>query len=159
MSNNDLQLSKLDNFLKNEKVDYSIYKDNLNLESAQKGAEHYGISLSETTPTIILKSKNKYYAAIICGDTRISFKKLKQALGVKDISMADPETVLNMTGARVGEVSLINNGMDTLIDSNVVKNKACYGGSGMHKTTLRINTNDLIRITNAKLIDFTEPRS
>lgn len=159
MNNNEAKLSKLDNLLKNKNADYTIYKDSFNLESANEGAKHYGISLNETTPTIILKTKDKYFAAIICGNTRISFKKLKQALNVKDISMANPETVLNITGSNVGEVSLINVGMETLIDNNVTKNKNCYGGSGIPTTTLKINTIDLIRITNAKLIDFTEPRS
>lgn len=86
---NDIRIFELENRLKNESADYSIYKDNLNLESAAEGAKHYGISLSETTPTIILKTKDKYLAAIICGNTPISFKKLKQALNIKDISMAE----------------------------------------------------------------------
>jgi prolyl-tRNA editing enzyme YbaK/EbsC (Cys-tRNA(Pro) deacylase) len=159
MNNNDVRLSKLDHFLKNENADYLIYKDNFSFESAKEGADHYGISLNEATPTIILKTRDKYFAAIICGNTRISFKKLKQALNIKDISMADPETVLNITGSKVGEVGLINDGIDTLIDHNILKNKNCYGGSGVSKITLRIDTNDLIRITKAKIIDFTDLRS
>jgi prolyl-tRNA editing enzyme YbaK/EbsC (Cys-tRNA(Pro) deacylase) len=154
---NNAQLSHLDNFLKNEKVDYSIYQDSFTLESAEDGAKQYALSLNETTPTFILKAKDNYFAAIICGNTRISFKKLKKALKSKDIRMADPETVFNMTGSKIGEVSLINPGMDTLIDTNVIKNKNCYGGTGVSQTTLKINTMELMRITNAKLMDFTEP--
>jgi prolyl-tRNA editing enzyme YbaK/EbsC (Cys-tRNA(Pro) deacylase) len=155
---NDAPLSHLDHFLKNEKVDYSIYQDSFTLESAKEGAKQYGLSLDETTPTIILKSKDHYFAAIICGNTRISFKKLKQALNSKDIRIADPERVFTATGSKVGEVSLINPGMATFIDQHVIKNKNCYGGSGISKTTLRINTMDLIRITQATVIDFTEPK-
>jgi prolyl-tRNA editing enzyme YbaK/EbsC (Cys-tRNA(Pro) deacylase) len=153
------QLNKLDSLLKSNNAKYSILINNFSIETAIHGAEHYGISLSETTPALILKTKEKYYAAIICGNTRISFKKLKQALDIKDISMADPETVLNLTGAKIGEVSLINDGLVTLIDSNVLKNENCYGGCGVPKATLRINTSDLIRITNAQIFDFTEVRS
>jgi hypothetical protein len=40
-----------------------------------------------------------------------------------------------------------------------MKNKNCYGGSGISKTTLRINTRDLIRITHARVMDFTEPKN
>jgi prolyl-tRNA editing enzyme YbaK/EbsC (Cys-tRNA(Pro) deacylase) len=156
---NEAHLVHLNHFLKNEKVDYSIYQDSFNLESAKEGAKQYGLSLDETTPTIILKSKDHYFAAIICGNTRISFKKLKEALKSKDIRMADPERVFNLTGAQVGEVSLINEGIDTLIDHRVIKNKNCYGGSGVSKTTLRINTRDLIRITHARVMDFTEPKN
>lgn len=157
MNNND-QLEKINHLLKNEKADYSILVDDSTVETASDGAKRYGISLSETTPTLILKSKDKYYAAIICGNTRISFKKLKQALAVKDISMADPQAILDLTGSKIGEVSLINPGIATLIDNNVLKIKNCYGGIGVPKTTLRIDSHDLIRITNARVLDFTEPR-
>src|SRR4051812_31635504 len=112
---NPTLLSHLVHFLKNEKVDYSLYEEQINLDSATEGAKQHGIALSETTPTLILKAKDRYFAAIICGNTRISFKKLKQALNKKDIRLADPETVSHMTGSKVGEVSLINSGLATLI--------------------------------------------
>jgi prolyl-tRNA editing enzyme YbaK/EbsC (Cys-tRNA(Pro) deacylase) len=157
--NNATNLEKLDNVLKNENADYSIFNDNFSIETASSGAEHYGISLSETTPTLILKTNDQYIAVIICGNTRISFKKLKQILNTKDVNMADPQTILNLTGAKIGEVSLINPGLTTFIDAHVLQNKDCYGGCGVPKTTLRINTQDLIRITNAQVLDFAELRS
>lgn len=158
MSEN-IQLNRLDGFLKSKNADYTIFRDDFSLENAVDGAKHYGISLNETTPTFILKAKDKYYAAIISGNTRISFKKLKQVLGVKDISMANPETVLNLTGAKVGEVCLINCELTTLIDQCVLNNINCYGGCGAPKSTLKINTHDLVRITNAQILDFTDPRN
>ncbi len=145
--------------MKSENADYSILTHDSTFAIAAAGAAHYGISLQETTPTLILKTKENYIAAIISGNTRISFKKLKQALGVKDISLADPKTVLEITGTQIGEISLINPGMKTIIDSAVLKNDYCYGGAGISKTTLRIKTDDLIKITNAEIADFTELRS
>ena len=58
MDNDEIKLANLNNFLKGENADYSIYEDRLNLASATEGAKHYGISLNETTPTFILKSKD-----------------------------------------------------------------------------------------------------
>lgn len=157
--NNTTKLESLVKLLQRENADYEIFSDDFTVATASSGAEHYGISLGETTPTLILKTKDGYFAAIICGNMRISFKKLKQALNLKDISMADPETILNLTGAKIGEVSLINPELTTIIDTNVLQNKNCYGGSGSPKTTLRINTQDLIKITNAQIFDFAELRS
>ena len=159
MINEHANLEKLNALLKNNSADYTILQDDLTLGTASVGAKHYGISLQETTPTLILKTKEGYVAAIICGDTRISFKKLKQALNVKDISMADAQTIFTITGSQIGEVSLINPGLVTIIDSAVLRNKNCYGGYGLPKMTLRINTADLIRITQAKVLDFAEIRS
>ena len=159
MNDTTIKLENLNTLLKDGNADYSILTDEFSLESASSGAEHYGISLSETTPTLILKTKDGYIAAIICGNTRISFKKLKQILNLKDLSMADAQTIFDITGAKIGEVSLINPGLPTLIDANVLQNKNCYGGCGIPKTTLRINTQDLIKITNAQILDFAEVRT
>jgi len=156
--NDNPKLEKLNSLLKSERADYSIFTHEVTFKSAAEGAKHFGISLGQTTPTLILKSKDRCFAAIICGDTRISFKKLKEALNLQDISMADPQTVLHMTGANVGEISLINTGMTTLIDQSVLKNTDCYGGCGVPRATLRINTHDLVRITKAQILDFTESR-
>lgn len=152
-------LEKLNNLLQAEKANYTLYTHDTTFETAASGAQHFDISLGETTPTLILKTPNGYLAAIICGNARISFKKLKQALQVKDVSFADPETVFAITGAKIGEVSLINTGLPTIIDELVLQNKDCYGGCGVPKTTLRINTQDLLRITNAQIVDFTDVRS
>lgn len=81
---------------------------------------------------------------------------LKNELGIKNISMASPEKVLRLTDAKVGEVCLINPGMKTLIDKNVLENKNCFGGCGTPNTTLRISTLDFVRITDASIFDFIE---
>lgn len=147
-------LDALENFLNEQKVDYSIYTDSRPIRSAQEGADLYNIPLSEATPTLILKANSKYYAAIICGNQRISFEKLKQTLALDSISLADPQTVLSLTGAKIGAVGLINEGISTLIDVHVLKNKSCYGGSGVPGKTLRISPKDLARVTQAKVLDF-----
>ncbi len=159
MSCENIILEKLNILLKDNNADYDIFTDEFSFKTAQDGAKHYGISLSETTPTLIIKTKDKYFSTIISGSSKISFNKLKIALGIKDINMANPQAVLSLTGAKIGEVSLINRDLITLIDKQVLKNTHCYGGCGIAKKTLKINTLDLIRITNAQILDFTEPRS
>src|SRR3990167_3386770 len=120
---NTIKLEKLNSLLKSKNTDYSILTDDFSIKTASSGAEHYGISLNETTPTLILKIKDGYIAAIICGNTCISFKKLKQVLNLKDIRMADPQAIFDITGAKIGEVSLINPGLTTVIDTKVLQNK------------------------------------
>jgi prolyl-tRNA editing enzyme YbaK/EbsC (Cys-tRNA(Pro) deacylase) len=157
--NHDTKLEELETLLKAAQADYSVLKTDITVKSAAEGAAALGISLGETTPTLIIKINSDHIAAIICGDTRLSFKKLKQSLGIKDATLANPETVLKITGAQIGDVCLINPGLKTIIDSNVSKNKYCYGGCGIPKATLRIDTHDLIRITNAQILDVAEARS
>jgi prolyl-tRNA editing enzyme YbaK/EbsC (Cys-tRNA(Pro) deacylase) len=147
-------IEQLDSFLKEQQADYSILTDSHPIRSAREGADLYGILLNEATPTLIVKIKDQYYAGIICGDKRISFEKLKQIFQTEDVSLANPQTVFTLTGAKIGSVGLINKEMVTLIDTQVLGNKHCYGGCGVPGKTLRIYTEDLIRVTQAKVLDF-----
>lgn len=156
--NNTLKLEQLRNILDVAHADYTIFNHEVTFTTAESGAQYFGITAAETTPTIILKSGDNYFAAIISGNTRISFKKLKEALNLKDITMADPQTVFHITGARIGEVSLINSELPTLVDGNVLKNNYCYGGCGVAKSTLKISSADLVKVTNASIVDFADIR-
>jgi len=44
-------------------------------------------------PTFILRSEAGYLAAIIRGDTRLSYKKIKQKLKLKNLCLATPEQI------------------------------------------------------------------
>jgi len=154
----NVKLQQLGEFLQSQHADYDILIDESNLAQASTGAARYGISLSQAAPTLILKLRDQYIAAIIRGDTRISFKKLKQVLQTKEASMADPQTVAQITGSQIGHVSLVNFGLMTIIDIHLLENTYCYGGCGVANATLKINTHDLARITNAQVLDFAEPR-
>lgn len=153
------QLRSLENLLKKAFARYTLLQDTITITSAAQGALHYGITLNETTPTLIIKTGSGYYAAILSGNSKISFKKLKESLNVSEAMLADPATVFALTGAKIGYISLINHGIKTIIDNNVLNNKDCFGGCGVPSYTLRINTEDLIKITHAEIFDFTELKS
>lgn len=148
-------LDELHEVYSRNNIDYELYKDKFSLKTANSGVDEYGISLSEAAPTLIIKTDENLIAAIIRGDTRISFKKLKELLKIKNIRLATEVEIYNLTGAKIGEVSLINNDTKTLIDEKVLEKKYVYGGCGIEKHTLKIKVIDLIRITKATVADFT----
>lgn len=70
--------------------------------------------------------------------------------------MAPREDIFRLTGSPIGSVSLINPSLRTLIDSGVQSLKYCYGGCGLEKHTLKINAQDLVKLTHAEVGDFTK---
>lgn len=139
-------------------VPYAIHVRDLAVQSAHDGVEQGFGGLENMAPTLILRTENGYMAAIIRGDTRISYKKIKQRLQLKDISLASPEQVQQVTGSEIGSVSLINSGIVTIVDSRVAGMDMIYGGCGIPRYTLQINPQDLIALTQAQVFDFTEPK-
>jgi prolyl-tRNA editing enzyme YbaK/EbsC (Cys-tRNA(Pro) deacylase) len=139
-------------------VNYTLLAHDLTVRSAQEGAERGFGELANMAPTFILRSETGYLAAIIRGDTRLSYKKIRRALKLKDICLATPEQVRQVTGSEVGYVSLLNVGMATIIDSRLAELDTIYGGCGVPCCTLKIAPQDLIALAQAHVFDFAEPK-
>lgn len=152
------RLGRVRQILDRAGVPYRILRHEATVFSADEGVERGVGSLEEMAPTLILRSEKGLFAAVISGRTRISYKKVKRALGLKDVSLASPELVLEATGAQVGTVSLVNEGMSTIVDAQLIGMDAVYGGCGVPRHTLCIRTQDLIAATRARVFDFTQPR-
>jgi len=153
------RLASLRRFLERAGVPYRILAHETTVVSALMGVERGFGSLDEMAPTLILRSEQGLLAAIVSGRSRISYRKIKKELGLKDVSFASPESVRQATGTEVGTVSLVNEGLPTIVDSQVARVEAVYGGCGVPRHTLHIHTQDLIAVTSARVFDFTEPRN
>ena len=134
--------------------DYEIFQDEVLMANAKIGAQHYGISLDHCTPTFVLKSEIGFIALIIQGSRKIDFKKVEAVLGVKKVTMANKDEILELTGSPIGSVCLINSELRTLVDHGVQQLEYCYGGCGVEKYTLKIRAADLLELTNAEIGDF-----
>ena len=71
--------------------------------TAEEGVKRGIGDLAEMAPTLILETEKGYLAAIISGATRLSFKKIKKSLGLKNISLASPDVVLRETARRLAQ--------------------------------------------------------
>ncbi len=140
-------------------VPYRILSHNEVVSSARDGATHGFGTLEQMAPTLILRSEQGYFAAVISGATRISYKKIKKHLRLRNVSLASPSEVLEVTGAEVGAVPMINPGLRTLIDSQLSAPDEIFGGCGIPHYSLVIRANDLAAATAAEIFDFTEPRT
>ena len=76
---------------------------------------------------------------------------------MKNIRLASPEEVQQVTGSEVGYVSLINAGIITIIDSRLTEVDTIFGGCGVPRYSLKISPRDLIVLTQAHVFDFAEP--
>jgi prolyl-tRNA editing enzyme YbaK/EbsC (Cys-tRNA(Pro) deacylase) len=152
------RIERLEQLLNAARADYTIFVHDDTVRSAEQGVERGFGELCVMAPTLILNSERGYIAAVISGETRLSYKKVKKQMHLKNVSLASPETVQAITGATVGAVSLVNEGLPTIVDLRLVSAEAVYGGCGVACHTLRINVKDLIRVTGAQVFDFTMPK-
>ncbi len=152
------RLDGLQRILDEAGAEYAILVHAQAVDSAEDGlAQGFG-SLAVMAPAFLLRSERGWLVAVISGETRLAYKKLRRQLGLKDVALARPETVLQVTGAAVGTMSLVNPGLPTLVDAHLATMDTVYGGCGVPHHTLRIRVRDLIAVTQAQVFDFTVPK-
>ncbi len=139
-------------------AEYAILAHAQAIASAEDGQAHGFGSLAVMAPTFLLSTERGWLCAIISGETRLAYKKLRQQLGLKNVALAAPATVLEVTGAAVGTVSLVNPGLPAVVDAHLATMDTVYGGCGVPHHTLRIRVRDLIAVTQAQVFDFTVPK-
>lgn len=140
-------MDKLIAFLDQQGIEYEIIEHRQQINTAQEGADFFGIHIGQTAPTLILKTDNGFFALIISGDFgRVDFEPLKALLQVQQIKLAKPPEVEAVTGSKTGSVSLIQQHLPAIIDRGLYRFDYVYGGTGFPNTTLKIRPNDLEKL-------------
>ena len=111
-----------------------------------------------TVPDRIVKSllflvSGQPVLAIASGTLRVDRHPIAAQYGLsrKRVKLADPQTVLEITGYAVGAVPPFGHleQLDTLIDSRVLQMSEIYAGGGAVDTLLRISPLEIVRLTGA----------
>ena len=75
--------------------------------TANDAATALGCNVGAIVKSLLLKLGDKFCLCLVSGDKRCSLNKLKKKLSEKDVSMASPEEVKQITGYTIGGVSPI----------------------------------------------------
>jgi prolyl-tRNA editing enzyme YbaK/EbsC (Cys-tRNA(Pro) deacylase) len=150
------RLRQLRQLLDEAQAQYEIIPHSETVSSAQDGVAQGLGTLAQMAPTFLLRSDQGWISAIVSGESRLAYKKIRKQLGLKDVALAKPDVVQQVTGSPIGTVALINPGLRTIVDSRLTALESVYGGCGVPRHTLRIRVQDLIAITQAQVFDFTE---
>ncbi len=139
-------------------VAYEVLAHAATLHRAEDGAASFGVALAQMAPTLVLHTERGPLVATLSGATRLSFKKIKKALGLRNVSLAPRDEVVALTGAEPGVVALVNPGLPTLVDLRLLAQPWAYGGCGVPARTLRMRPADVVAVTGAQVLDITEDK-
>ena len=159
MTSDNEKLSTLKSLLESANVQFTILCNDANISTVKDGANLVSNDFSKLAPTFILETETGFLAAVITGDTHLSYKKIKWELNLKNVSLASPQMVKQLTGAEVGQVSLINPNLQTIVDLCLLEKTEVFGGCGVSHHTLKIKPQALVMVTYARVFDFTEKKS
>ncbi|HLG65641.1 MAG TPA: YbaK/EbsC family protein [Ktedonosporobacter sp.] len=107
--------------------------------------------------TIVFKIKHSsWILAALRGEDSVDYRKLAAAFGVKrdDIIRPSAEEIEASLGYEIGGVCPIpvQPDMEVVVDSNALKMEQVYCGSGRNDRTLEIKLQDLLRLSQARVL-------
>ena len=105
-------------------------------------AARSGLRPRQVAKSLLLDLNGKGYALlVVAGDRAADFAALRRHFGVRSVRLADPETVLAITGYRIGTVTplaLATPGLEVLIDAALVAEAEVSLGIGLPGQHVRL---------------------
>jgi|TARA_B100000073_G_C23610773_1_gene524406 Cys-tRNA(Pro) deacylase len=126
--------------------------------TALEAASSLGCEVGAIIKSLLFKAENKFILCLIAGDKKASLNKIKKNLKIKDVSMASPEEVKDITGFTIGGVSPIGhlNKIDVFIDNSLERFENLYAAAGHPNCIFKINFVDLQKITLGSISEIIE---
>tara|TARA_B100000003_G_C10766402_1_gene305173 strand:- start:172 stop:654 length:483 start_codon:yes stop_codon:yes gene_type:complete len=137
---------------------YKVIVLNSSARTAKEAAESLKTDVGSIVKSLLFRSQNNFFLCLVSGDKRCSLNKLKKIKNLKDISMANPQSVKEVTGFTIGGVSPIGHlkKIEIFIDNNLKRFEKIYAAAGHPHCVYKIDFENLIKITNGTVEDITE---
>jgi prolyl-tRNA editing enzyme YbaK/EbsC (Cys-tRNA(Pro) deacylase) len=103
---------------------------------------------------VLVGSDKKPVLAILPARSRISYRKIKTLLKVKDVRLAKPDEVLEHSGYPVGGVPPFNKINRILLDPTVQRNTRSIAGGGDPDKLVELETRDILEFLDPIIADF-----
>ena len=126
--------------------------------TAQDAATALSCNVGATVKSLLFSAGDDFVLCLISGDKRCSLNKLKKILDKKDVSMAKPKDVKEITGYTIGGVSPVGhlNKLKIYIDSSLKRFTTVFAAAGHPNCVFKINLIKLINLTSGEIKDLTE---
>lgn len=116
-----------------------------NVASAEEAAERRGIDISQLAKTLVLRvEEDRYLLVLVPGHSGMDYKKLRDHLGVRRLTMPDPDEALEATGYRRGTITPLGSGLPAILDRGLIGHAEISLGSGVDGWAIHLDPADLV---------------
>lgn len=145
-------------FIATHGIAAEIVPMNAETPTVPAAAAALGVATAQIIKSLLFLIKDQPVLVIASGDTVVDRRPLADRFGVgkKQVKLADPETVLRLTGYPAGGVPPFGHRADlpALLDRAVLAWDVVYGGGGDDRTLLRVAPGELSRATGAEWVEL-----
>jgi Cys-tRNA(Pro) deacylase len=149
---------ELEEYLKKEGVWHNFVEKPETIHTAD-AAEKAKIELKRVTKSLVMLDQDKNpVLAIIPGDDRLSFSKVKDAINAKRVRLVSFEEAEKYSGYLPGATPMVHHKikMKVILDKKLLQYDSIYGRGGKRTKLLELKTADIKRLDEAIVADITE---
>jgi Cys-tRNA(Pro) deacylase len=144
-------------YLREHGVEAELLASGVPMPTVPLAAAAIGVREDQIIKSLLFRDGNGHLVlAIASGSARIDRGLLGAATGLDRPRLADPATVLAVTGFPAGGVAPVGHAtpVRVVVDRRAAVLEVVYGGGGAEDVLLRISPRDIIRLTNAEIVDI-----
>jgi len=129
--------------------------------TVQTAADAIGAQPDQIVKSILFIVNDAPVLAVSCGLEIIDRRAIGVHLGVgrKRVKLAGAETVVELAGYPVGTMPPFGHRqpIPTLLEEKVLANEVVYAGGGAHNALVRLGSADILKHTQAEVLDLSRP--
>ncbi len=151
---------ELQSFMQAHAVPGEILLLDVPTPTVESAAQAVNARVEQIIKSILFLVDGQPVLVIACGTANIGRRPIADLFGVgkKRIKLASPEAVIEISGYEVGAMPPFGHRqrLNTLIDPRVLELSEAYAGGGSENALLRLNPQEILRVSGAKVLDLLE---
>jgi prolyl-tRNA editing enzyme YbaK/EbsC (Cys-tRNA(Pro) deacylase) len=126
--------------------------------------EHYGFPPEKTCNAIVVVAKTtpkQYFACLVTSDRKLDVNhRVAKLVSIKRLSFASSEETAELTGMRIGGVTVVGlpPGIPILIDTHVLERDYVILGGGNRSSKIRLDPHELTKLAGARVAEIAVER-
>jgi prolyl-tRNA editing enzyme YbaK/EbsC (Cys-tRNA(Pro) deacylase) len=160
MQTDRLGTPELKDFMHTHGIPAEIMHLEVPTPTVESAAQAVSARLEQIIKSILFVIDDQPVLAIACGTSSINRRAIADLfkVGRKRVKLASPEKVLEISGYEVGAMPPFGHrlALNTLIDRRVLELTEAYAGGGAENALVRLNPQEIQRVTGAKILDLLE---
>ncbi|TEB11412.1 Cys-tRNA(Pro)/Cys-tRNA(Cys) deacylase YbaK [Pelotomaculum sp. FP] len=149
-------LEKVQSYLDQYNLGLKIIELKEDTSTCELAAAALGVEVGQIAKTLVFLADGQPVLVVASGDRKINSGKLKRLLAAVKVRMADPGTVLEVTGYPVGGVCplALPESLPIFLESTMQRFGVVYAAAGTPNSALPVTMRQLEIITGGKWADL-----
>lgn len=124
--------------------------------TSEEAAEIRGTDINTGAKALVFYADKTPMLFVVPGSKRLNLKDVKKQLEIKDLRMARPEQVLELTGLEIGSIPPIGKalGLKSIYDSEIGKKEKVSFNVGAHTVSIITSGEGLLAVEEPEILEI-----